>query len=160
MNVVLESHYARIPERADEYAAGYDLFLPNDVSIKPGRNVIPLDFRIELLPGWEAQIRPRSGFSAKGMEGFSPNDLTTPQRFDADVILGTIDENYRGIVGVIIKSYEKTPFILKRGTRVAQMVMSKYEAADLWAVDKLSETERGSNGFGHTGAFGSVKSNK
>lgn len=153
MKVVLESHFAKAPERTDDGAAGFDLFLPNDFAVKPGRNVVPLDIRIELNPGWEAQIRPRSGFSAKGMEGFNPNNLLEPKRYDADVILGTIDENYRGIVGVIIKSYEKVPFILKRGTKVAQMVISPYFAAPFVVDSELSSTSRGDGGFGHTGTY-------
>ena len=85
------------------------------------------------------------------MEGYFMNDLNTPKRFDADVILGTVDESYRGIVGVIIKSYESEPFIIKAGTKIAQMVIEHYCNESFEIVSELSETARGEGGFGHTG---------
>lgn len=96
-------------------------------------------------------IRPRSGFSSKGMEGISPDDPKKPKRFDADVIIGTIDEDFRGIPGVIIKSNESTPFIIEAGTKVAQIVISRYESNPFEVVDELSQTERADQGWGHTG---------
>lgn len=151
MKVKLLSEGARVPVRAEAGAAGYDLYVPCDFEVKPGRNVIPLDIQIELDAGTEAQIRPRSGFSLKGLEGYLPEDMETPKRFDADVLLGTLDESYRGTVGVIIKSYESTPFIVKTGTRVAQMVVERYCDDPFEVVSELSDTERGEGGFGHTG---------
>lgn len=151
MKVKLLSQGAKVPTRAEEGAAGHDLYVPRDFKVIPGRNVIPLDIQIELDPGTEAQIRPRSGFSLKGMEGYLATDPKTPKRFDADVILGTIDESYRGIVGVIIKSYESEPFIVKAGTRIAQMIIGHYCNNTFETVSELSETKRGENGFGHTG---------
>ena len=74
MKVVLLSPGAKIPKRADEYAAGYDVFTPKDVTIKPGRNVVKLDIAIELNPKTEGNMRPRSGFSVNGMEGVSIRD--------------------------------------------------------------------------------------
>lgn len=153
MKVTLLSEGARTPMRTDEYAAGYDLYAPVDFEVKPGRNVLPLDIKIELDPGTEGQIRPRSGFSLKGIEGVLKADLDNPKRFDADVILGTLDENYRGIVGVILKSHETIPFIIKRGTKVAQMVIGRYCNTPFEVVDRLSDTERGEGGFGHTGTM-------
>lgn len=96
MKVVLLSPGAKIPKRADEYAAGYDVFTPKDVTIKPGRNVVKLDIAIELNPKTEGNMRPRSGFSVNGMEGVSIEEPDVLKRFDADVLDGTIDENYRG----------------------------------------------------------------
>lgn len=151
MKVKLLSQGAKVPTRAEEGAAGYDLYVPFDIEIKPGRNLISLDISIELDPGTEAQIRPRSGFSLNGMEGYLATDLETPKRFDADVILGTIDESYRGVAGVIIKSHEKESFIIKAGTRIAQMVIESYCNAPFEIVSELSKTKRGENGFGHTG---------
>ena len=153
MKVVLLSKGANVPTRADKGAAGYDLYAPVDFIVRPGRNVLPLDFQLELDPGTEAQIRPRSGFSVKGMEGrpvFDPDG--EPRRYDADVILGSVDESYRGIVGVIIKSYEDVPFIIKRGCRVAQMVISPYIGVEIEQTDRLTSTDRGAGGFGHTGS--------
>lgn len=151
MNIVLLSEGAKIPTRATEFSAGYDLYAPKNVTINPGRNLVPLDFKISLPPNSEAQIRPRSGFSLKGMEGRSPYQDISRTRFDADVLLGTIDEDYTGNVGVIIKSYEKEPFIIEKGTRIAQMVISHCIQAPMEVVSTLRETERGDNGFGHSG---------
>lgn len=151
MNIVLLSEGAKLPARASQFAAGYDLYVPKDVVINPGRNLVPLDIQIELPPNTEAQIRPRSGFSLKGIEGNTMlgYDLC---RFDADVLLGTIDEDYRGNVGVIIKSYEPKSFIVKQGTRIAQMVISHYCSEQFELSTDLTATERGEQGFGHTGS--------
>ena len=151
MKVKLLSPGAKVPTRANKYAAGYDLYSPVDFEIKPGRNILPLGFKIELDPNTEGMIRPRSGFSSKGMEGISPDDPKKPKRFDADVIIGTIDEDFRGIPGVIIKSNESTPFIIEAGTKVAQIVISRYESNPFEVVDELSQTERADQGWGHTG---------
>lgn len=152
MKVKLLSPGAKVPTRAEEGSAGYDLYVPCDFIVNPGRNLIKLDISIELEPKTEAQVRPRSGFSLKGIEGYLIDDLDTPRRFDADVILGTVDESYRGIVGVIIKSYESIPFIVKQGTKIAQMVIEHYCSEPFEIVSELSETERGKGGFGHTGS--------
>lgn len=151
MKVKLLSPGAKAPKRAEEGAAGYDLYVPCDFMINPGRNLIKLDICIELDPETEGQIRPRSGFSLKGIEGYLAEDLETPKRFDADVIIGTIDESYRGIVGVVIKSYEFIPFVVKEGTKIAQMVISHYCNTPFEVTTELSETKRGEGGFGHTG---------
>lgn len=153
MKIVLLSEGAKIPTRADKYAAGMDLYAPADFIVNPGRSVMPLDIKIELDFRTEASIRPRSGFSLKGMEGYDLQDNSTPRRFDADVLLGLVDENYRGNVGVIIKSNETTPFIIKKGTRVAQMVVSQYYGNNFELAEELSDTERGDGGFGHTGTI-------
>lgn len=152
MKVRLTSPGAKVPVRADDGSAGFDLFVPYDIEIRPGRNLIPLYIQIELDHHTEAQIRPRSGFSLKGMEGYAVDDAETPRRYDADVILGTVDESYRGTVGVIVKSYEREPFIVKAGTRIAQMVISRYRGRPFEVAAELSGTERGEQGFGHTGA--------
>ena len=137
------SEDALIPVRSTNGAACFDLYVPRDTPIQKGRNVIPLDLAIELPGGFYAEIRPRSGFSAKGFE-----DVTGCRR-DADVLLGTIDEDYKGNVGVIIRSEDF--FVLGRGTRVAQMLIADYYQCELEETDSLTETERGSNGFGSTG---------
>ena len=151
MKVKLLSPGAKVPTRAEKGAAGYDLYVPCNFVINPGRNLIKLDISIELKFETQAQISPRSGFSLKGIEGYLLEDMDTPKRFDADVIIGTIDESYRGVVGVIIKSYESIPFIVKEGTKIAQMVISHYCNEPFEVVTELSKTERGEGGFGHTG---------
>lgn len=142
-----------MPKQADDVSAGYDLRCPADVVIKKGRNVVQLGIRIGLPVGIEGNIRPRSGFSAKGMEGY-----TIPlfkwlkpkkKRFDADVIEGTVDCGYHNGIGVIIKNYDK-PFLIKKGTRIAQIVFSVHELPQLHETDELEGYDRG-GGFGHTG---------
>ena len=151
VNVVLYGGY--MPKQADDVSAGYDLRCPADVVIKKGRNVVQLGIRIGLPVGIEGNIRPRSGFSAKGMEGY-----TIPRfkwlkpklrRFDADVIEGTVDCGYHNGIGVIIKNYDK-PFLIKKGTRIAQIVFSVHELPQLHETDELKGYDRG-GGFGHTG---------
>ena len=134
---------ALIPVRATNGAACFDLYVPRDTPIQKGRNVIPLDLAIELPGGFYAEIRPRSGFSAKGME-----DVTGCRR-DADVLHGCVDEDYRGNVGVIIRSEDF--FVIGRGTRIAQMLISEYRQCDLVEAEALTSTDRQANGFGSTG---------
>lgn len=137
------SQDALIPMKATEGAACFDLYVPRDTPIQKGRNVIPLDFAIELPEGTYAEIRPRSGFSAKGME-----DINGCRR-DADVLLGTIDEDYRGSVGVIVRSEDF--FIIGKGTRIAQMLIADYRRCEFVETDDLSSTDRQEGGFGSTG---------
>lgn len=148
MKIVLLSPGAMVPKRVNDYAAGYDLFTPQDSVVKPGRNLIPLDISVELDPNTEGEVRPCSGYSINGMKGFSLDDLNTEKRFDADVIIGTVDEDYRGVVGVIIKSYEDKPFIIKKGVKIGQLVVKKYIGEPFEIVSELSSTERGTKGFG------------
>lgn len=158
MQVKLLSDNAKLPQRATEQAAGFDLYTPEHIVIKPGRNIVPLDISIAIPFGMEGQIRPRSGFSAKGMEGlpYAGGDAmriddTEPTRYDADVLLGTIDSDYRGCVGILVNSHETEPFVIAKGTRIAQLVIAPYAMVDVEKTDALDETKRGQGGFGHTG---------
>lgn len=137
------SEDALIPVRATDGAACYDLYVPKDTAISKGRNVVKLDLAIELPQGTYAEIRPRSGFSAMGME-----DITGCRR-DADVLHGCIDEDYRGNIGVIIRSEDY--FVIRKGTRIAQMLIGEYRQNELVEVDDLSSTDRGEGGLGSTG---------
>ena len=113
-----------------------------DVLIPPGQTaLIPAGFSIEIPPGHEAQIRPRSGLAIKHGIGV----LNSP---------GTIDSDYRGEVKVILTNFGNTPFTVRRGDRIAQMVVSRYERVVWKESDGLDETSRGSGGFGHTGMKG------
>lgn len=134
-----------MPKRQTAGAAGYDLYAPQDVLIVPGRNLVKLGFAMEMPEGYVATIRPRSGFSVKGMT--SANGVIC----NADTVLGTIDEDYVGEVGVIIKNYETFPFRIAKGTRLAQMIFQRYLAPELEEVEELSTTDRGAGGFGSTG---------
>lgn len=153
MNVKIKklSDNAVIPVKATSGSAAYDVFLPRDYRISPGRQVLPLDLSIELPHGYQAMIEPRSGFSAKGFEGESNPSYPCPCRYDADVIQGKIDSDHRGNIGVIVKS--KDCFTALKGTRVAQLTIQKVEDADFVECEELSETERGAGGFGHTGTL-------
>ena len=143
INIKRLSKDALIPVRATNGAACFDLYVPRDTPIQKGRNIIPLDLAIELPGGFYAEIRPRSGFSAKGFED------GTGCRRDADVLHGVIDCDYRGNMGVIVRSEDY--FIVAKGTRVAQMLIGNYYPCDLVETKELSETDRGAGGFGHTG---------
>lgn len=154
MKIKLLSPNAKMPTKGSEQAAGYDLYVPKDTIINPGRNIIPIDIAIALWLGYEAQIRPRSGFSAKGFEGYIITDSgheETPKRFDCDVLIGTIDSDYRGNVGVIVNSHETKPFLVAASTRIAQMVIEKHWSGELVTVNELDNTERGEGGYNSTG---------
>lgn len=137
------SEDALIPVRATDGAACFDLYVPRETAIQKGRNIIPLDLAIELPHGTYAEIRPRSGFSAKGFE-----DVHGCRR-DADVLHGCIDCDFRGNIGVIVRSEDY--FVVAKGTRVAQMLISNYLPCELVEVEELSSTDRGAGGFGSTG---------
>lgn len=155
------------PKPADGTAIGYDLYVPQTMYIEPHRRVIvPTNVSLSLPFCVEAKIEPRSGFSAKGMEGFGvcrrywglrwgflPWRFTETgaDRFDADVLTGKIDPGYKGNIGVIIKNNGDRGFILKRGTRVAQLTFYRVLRPTFKVVDELSCDDRG-GGFGHTGA--------
>ena len=142
-----------MPKQADDVSAGYDLYVPFDTVINRGRQAVPIGIKVGVPKGIDGHIRPRSGFSAKGMEGYTipmfkwlkPKKM----RFDADVIQGTIDHGYHDTIGVIIKNYGK-PFIIKQGTRVAQIVFNRHEQPELVEVESFCGFSRG-GGFGHTG---------
>jgi dUTP pyrophosphatase len=130
-----------LPKYMSRSASGMDLYaaVDGEVVLKPGeRKLIPTGFKMALPEGYEAQVRPRSGLAIKN--GISV--LNTP---------GTIDEDYRGEVGVILVNHGSEDFKVKRNDRIAQMVINKIEQADIEEVKSLSETHRSTGGFGHTG---------
>lgn len=109
------------------------------LTLAPGARVlVPTGLKIALEPGYEAQVRPRSGLALK--HGITC--LNSP---------GTIDSDYRGEVGVILINHGQDPFVIRRGERVAQMVIARHEQANLIEVEALDETARGAGGFGSTG---------
>lgn len=124
-------------------AAGLDLLaaVPEDapVILAPGKYaLIPTGLTIALPEGYEAQIRPRSGLAAK----HGVTVLNAP---------GTVDADYRGEIGVLLINHGDAPFPVRRGERIAQMVIAAVVRADLASVASLSATDRGSGGFGSTG---------
>ena len=122
-------------------AAGMDLRanIKKSITLKPlERAIVKTGFFIALPIGFEAQVRPRSGLAAK--KGITV--LNSP---------GTVDADYRGEIGVILVNLSNDDFIVNDGERIAQLVIAKHERVNWKEVDVLSETERGSGGFGSTG---------
>ena len=124
-------------------SAGMDLraAVPDDapVTLEPGaRALVPTGLKIALETGWEAQVRPRSGLALK--HGITC--LNSP---------GTIDSDYRGEVGVILINHGAEPFVIRRGERIAQMVIAAHAQALVEEFETLDATERGAGGFGSTG---------
>ena len=110
-----------------------------DIVIQPGETtLVPSGFVIELPQGFEAQVRPRSGLAVKHGIGI----LNSP---------GTIDSDYRGEVKVILTNFSHEPFRVRRGDRIAQLVISRYERITWEETAGVNETLRGEGGFGHTG---------
>ncbi len=130
-----------LPAYATKQSAGLDLRadIDEDVILQPlQRQLIPTGLHIALPESYEAQVRPRSGLALK----HGVTVLNTP---------GTIDADYRGEIGVVLVNLSQDPFTVHPGERVAQLVVARYEQADLVSVDVLDETERGEGGYGHTG---------
>jgi len=122
-------------------SVGMDIraFLQKPVTVQAGERVlIPTGLYIELPEGYEAQVRPRSGLAYR--HGITI--LNSP---------GTIDPDYRGEIRIILINLGQTPFIIQSGERIAQLVFAQYEQVKWKEVNILSDTERGSGGFGHTG---------
>ncbi len=131
----------RLPAYATGQSAGMDLraWLPEQVTLAPlERKLITTGVYIELPPGYECQIRPRSGLALK--RGLTV--LNTP---------GTIDADYRGEVCVILVNLSSEPQTIENGERICQMVVARHETVEWELVESLGESDRGAGGFGHTG---------
>lgn len=131
------------PAYETDGSAGMDLraAVPEDqpITLAPGgRALVPTGLKIALETGFEAQVRPRSGLALK----HGVTCLNSP---------GTIDSDYRGEVGVILANLGSEPFVVRRGERIAQMVVARFERAAWVETDSLDETARGAGGFGSTG---------
>lgn len=130
-----------LPRYATSGSAGMDLLaaVENDLTLMPGdRVLVPTGIRIAVPPGYEAQIRPRSGLAVKHGLGM----VNSP---------GTIDSDYRGPVQVIVINLGREAIVIHRGDRIAQMVIAPVVRARLVESEDLPETKRGDGGFGHTG---------
>jgi dUTP pyrophosphatase len=131
---------AKLPEYAHPGDAGMDIFSNEEILLHPGgSSLIKTGIKIELPSNTEAQVRPRSGLALK--EGITV--LNTP---------GTIDEGYRGEIGVILINHSKKDFLVTQGMKIAQMVITPVYQAEVIEVDELCDTHRGEGGFGSTGA--------
>ena len=130
-----------LPAPGSPGSAGFDLraAVEEEVVIRPGeRLLIPTGLVLEIPRGWEGQVRPRSGLALRHGIGI----LNAP---------GTIDSDYRGEVGVILVNLGESPFPVKRGDRIAQLVIARTEAVEWDEAESLEDTGRGSGGFGSTG---------
>ena len=141
VRVTLLPHAVEAPAYRTEHAAGMDLVAAIDdpLELVPGKvEAVPTGIKVEIPPGYEGQVRPRSGLAAKHGIGI-PN---AP---------GTIDADYRGEVQVLLVNLGAASYTVRRGDRIAQLVLAPVTRARLEVATELSETARGSGGFGHTG---------
>jgi dUTP pyrophosphatase len=130
-----------LPSYHSKHAAGLDLVaaVAEPAELAPGaRSLIPTGFALELPEGYEAQVRPRSGLALK----HGVTLLNSP---------GTIDSDYRGEVMVLLVNHGSDPFMVRRGDRIAQLVIAPVNHVEIVAVEALQATERGPGGFGSTG---------
>jgi dUTP pyrophosphatase len=130
-----------LPERASAGSAGFDLraAIPQAMQLDPGaRTLVPTGFVWQIPAGWEGQVRPRSGLAWR----YGVTVLNAP---------GTIDSDYRGEVAVLLVNLGREPFTIEPGERIAQLVVAPVASAHLTEAPTLTETDRGTGGFGSTG---------
>ena len=130
-----------LPAYMSTGSSGMDLYadVEDEVTIEPGEiKMISAGIYISIPQGYEAQIRPRSGLAVKHGIGI----VNTP---------GTIYADYRGLINIILINFGKAPYVVKRASRIAQMIISKVTQAELEVATELDETVRNTGGFGHTG---------
>jgi len=130
-----------LPGYATPGAAGLDVraAVEADLVIAPGRlEMVPTGLKAAVPPGFELQVRPRSGLAARRLIGL----LNSP---------GTIDSDYRGEIGILVMNFGPEPFVVRRGDRIAQLVLARVERLEWRPVPQVDETHRGEGGFGHTG---------
>jgi dUTP pyrophosphatase len=130
-----------LPSPASPGSSGFDLraALPEETVLRPGeRLLVPTGLVLEIPPGWEGQVRPRSGLALRHGIGV----VNAP---------GTIDSDYRGELAVILINLGEAPYALKRGDRIAQLVIAPVAHVEWEEADALEESERGAGGFGSTG---------
>ena len=139
VNVKVEklNEQAIIPEYAHFSDAGADLFANAEIEVAPNETkIIPTGLKFEIPNGYEVQVRPRSGMSVKT---------------NTKVVFGTVDSDYRGEIGIMLTNYGQEPYIVHQGDKIAQAVIMPTYHGNFLIVDKLTETERGENGFGSSG---------
>lgn len=138
---IINKGHQPLPQYATEQSAGMDIRANLDAPIvlRPlERTIVKTGLYMALPPGYEAQVRPRSGLALK--HGITV--LNSP---------GTIDADYRGELGVLLINLGSEDFTINDGERIAQMVIARHEQAEFTLVEELDETERGAGGYGHTG---------
>ncbi len=141
VRITLDAHAFAPPAYQTEHAAGLDVYaaVSEPLTLEPGRVVaVPTGVRLEIPPGYEAQVRPRSGLALRHSIGI-PNGP------------GTIDSDYRGELQVLLINFGSEPYVVRRGDRVAQLVFAKVARVSLTVAEDLQSTARGEGGFGHSG---------
>lgn len=141
LRITLLPHAVEAPAYRTEHAAGMDLVaaIEDSLELAPGRvEAVPTGIKVEIPPGYEGQVRARSGLALKHSIGL-PN---AP---------GTIDADYRGEVAVLLLNWGGEPYTIRRGDRIAQLVLAPVAHARIEIADALTATARGEGGFGHTG---------
>ena len=174
MNIKIQLCGGIIPVKAHKDDACFDLFVPKETVLRLGRQIVPLDFKVQVPKGWCAYVRSRSGFSSKGLTVYLSCDKKKehPARLDADVITGIVDSGYIGIVGVIMncngrvihveekdqeyftkitcsKEWDRQ-MVIKEGERIAQMAILPVPEVEFEQVAKVDDSDRGEGGFGST----------
>jgi dUTP pyrophosphatase len=130
-----------LPQYQTELSAGMDIpaYIESSVTLQPGdRTLIPTGLFLEIPPGYEMQIRPRSGLALK----HGVTILNSP---------GTVDADYRGEIKVLLINHGQEPFVISKGDRIAQMILAKHEVISWEATSQLNTTERGDGGYGSSG---------
>ncbi|KAG2213368.1 hypothetical protein INT47_009041 [Mucor saturninus] len=131
------SEFAQVPTRGSVLAAGYDLYCAHDIVIPAqGKTIVATDIAIAVPEGHYGRVAPRSGLAAK---------------HHLDTGAGVIDADYRGPVGVVMFNFSKVDYEVKRGDRIAQLIIEKISTPDVLEVESLEESARGAGGFGSTG---------
>ncbi|MBN2032912.1 MAG: dUTP diphosphatase [Deltaproteobacteria bacterium] len=135
------NHDISLPTYETEGAAGLDLraAVKEPLTLEPGDiRLVPTGIAVSIPPGYECQIRPRSGLALRHGIGM----VNAP---------GTIDWDYRGEIGLVMVNWGRAPFVINRGDRIAQMVIAAVSRAEVVEVEDLGSTPRGEGGFGHSG---------
>ncbi|HYQ89786.1 MAG TPA: dUTP diphosphatase [Candidatus Binatia bacterium] len=141
VRITLDPHAFTPPAYQTEHAAGMDVYaaVSEPLTVLPGRVVaVPTGVHLEIPPGYEAQVRPRSGLALRHGIGI-PNGP------------GTIDSDYRGELQVLLINFGSEPYVVQRGDRVAQLVFASVARVSLTVAGELQDTVRGDGGFGHSG---------
>jgi dUTP pyrophosphatase len=141
MKLKMISKSGILPKYETAGSAGFDIraYIDEPMTLKPGeRKLVPTGLFFQLEPGYEAQIRARSGLAIKKGIGLVNG-------------IGTVDSDYRGEVCVPLINWGQEDFVIENGDRIAQVVIAKYEQVTLELTDVIDETDRGAGGFGHTG---------
>jgi len=131
-----------LPRYMTQHSSGMDLYaaVDEEISLEPGeRKLIPTGIALSIPKGYEGQIRPRSGLAFRN----GVTLVNTP---------GTIDADYRGEIGILLINFGRQPFTVRRGDRIAQLVITPVYQATLELADELNDTPRSGGGFGHTGS--------